>query len=182
VTDGREQQIRTVHAAFIHAVVRAVANADARIELEPLLKTAQEQGWVEMVRAVRAVLNGRRDTGLLNGLDEEDHAIVSAVLEGIRNPASLPDPNAKPEGRHAAPGLAGLVSATRRGDARALAALGDMAKHMLALGGDMALLSARLRDLLNGERDAEKLARGMGPAARGLMTAIVEELRRGEAH
>lgn len=171
-----------MHAAFINAVARAAANADARAELEPLLRTAQEQGWTEMVRAVRAILNGRRETGVLAGLDEEDHVIVSAILEGIRNPATLPDPNARPGGRHAAPGLAGLVSGARRGDAQALAALGDMASHMLKLGGDMALIGGRLRDLLNGERDVEKLARGMGPAARGLVGAIVDELARLEAH
>ena len=180
--NDRIGQIRTMHAAFIHAVVRAVANAEARVELEPLLETAQQQGWKDMVRAVRAVLAGRRDTGLLTALDEEDHAIVSGILEGLRNPASLPDPNAKPEATHAAPGLAGLVSAARRGDARALEALGDMASHMLALGGDMKLIGARLRDLLNGERDVEKLARGMGPAGRGLVAAVVEELQRQELH
>jgi hypothetical protein len=182
MTNDRIEQIRTAHAAFIHTVVRAVASAEARVELEPLLASAGQQGWTDLVRTVRAVLNGARDTGLLAGLDEEDHAIVGAILEGIRNPATLPDPNARPEGRHAAPGLAGLLAAARRGDAQALAALGDMAKHMLSLGGDMALLGGRLRELLNGERELDRLSRGMGVAARGLMSAIVEELARLEAH
>lgn len=180
--NDRLRQIRTVHAAFIHAVVRAVANAEARVELEPLLKAAQAQGWTGLVGAVRSVLDGARDSHLLSGLDEEDRAIVGAILEGIRNPATLPDPNARPEGRHAAPGLAGLVAAARRGDAQALSAMADMAQHMLALGGDMALLGGRLRDLLNGERDTDKLARGMGVAASGLVNSIVEELARLERH
>jgi hypothetical protein len=46
----------------------------------------------------------------------------------------------------------------------------------------MALIGARLRDLLNGERDPKALTRGMGAAARGLVNSVVEELARLEAH
>ena len=45
-------------------------------------------------------------------------------------------------------------------------------------GGDMALLGGRMRRLVNGERDADPLAAGMGPLGRELLVSLLDELAR----
>jgi hypothetical protein len=65
----RIDQIRQVHARFIHAVVQAVDDPDSRIELEQALAIAEENGWTDAVHAVRLILAGRRDSEMLSGLE-----------------------------------------------------------------------------------------------------------------
>ena len=52
------------------------------------------------------------------------------------------------------------------------------APEMQAVGGDMARLAARIRPLLQGERDADRLSAGMTVRGRALVVSIVEELSR----
>jgi hypothetical protein len=182
IRPDKSQQILQVHARLIHAVVQACHNRDLLPPLEEMLRHAEAQGWTRLVAAVRQILKGRRDTGLLEGLDDEDRVIVGSVIAGLHDPKTLPDPDAQPEAAHAAPGLADMIDMARRGDARALKALGDMGEQMLSVGGDMARLAATFRPLIDGERDADKLARGMGPQGRGLLLSIIEELAKLDAH
>ncbi len=176
------EQIRQVHAQFIHGVVGAVHNPDDRQELEQALAVAEENGWTEAVRAVRLILDGRRDTGILAALDAEDHAIVSGILEGLQNPATLPDVNAKADGTFAAPGLASMITMASRGNVQALQALGVMGEQMTAFGGEMAHISGHFRQLLDGERDEDKLTEGMSAKSRSLMLSILEELSKLDHH
>lgn len=172
----KHHQIVLAHAGLIHAVVAATQNRDHHAALGPLLKMAEGNGWSALVRVVRAILRGAREPSLLSGLEEEDQVIAGAILRGLQDPTTLPDPQAGPEPAAAAPGLAALIHAAGTGDAGALAALGQMAEQMLQAGGDMARLSAVLRRLVNGERDSEQLSRSMGPHGKQLMTSIIEEL------
>ena len=173
----KTEQIRRVHARFIHAVVAAAHNTDAAHELEQVLNMAWENGWQDAVTAVRHVLDGRRDSGLLQDLDEEDHAIVTGILEGLQNPSTLPDPETPAgDASMAAPGLAQIVSAAARGDTDALHWIGNLGEQMNMIGGDMGEVAARLRDLVNGERDVDKLTRRMSAKSRLLLLAVVEEL------
>lgn len=174
----KTQQILQTHAGLIHRVVAACHNRDLVSSLEPVIKSSMDNGWVALMGAVRRLLQGERDPGLMNGLDEEDRVIVEAILRGIRDPASLPDPQARPEGGAAAPGLAGMIRAAGTGNAQALQLLASMAQQMSASGGDMARLGAIMRRLVNGERDAAKLTRGMGQQGRGLVRAILAELEK----
>lgn len=174
----RSEQIRTMHAGFIHGVVEVCNGRREADELETVLEAAEQNGWTDVVDATRKIVAGRRDEALLNGLDEEDATIVEAILAGLQNPQSLPDRSAQPEAHHAAPGLATIIHSAARGDTDALRALGAMGEQMSAAGGDMAHLASVLRPLLNGERDVEALGSRMGPRARALLTSIVEELRR----
>ena len=116
----RDQQIRQTHAPLIHQVVMACHNLEARNQLEPMLKMATEQGWSELVNHIRLILDGGRDEALTLGLDEEDTVIIRAILEGIQNPASLPELNQGADPTVAAPGLAHMIHAANRGDAAAL--------------------------------------------------------------
>ncbi|MBI5329672.1 MAG: hypothetical protein HZB71_03565 [Betaproteobacteria bacterium] len=176
------EQVLTLHAPFIHAVVNALRDRSQLPGLREYLDAAESQGWPHLVRALRQIIDGRRDVSIKLGLDEEDGIIVDAVLRGIDNPATLPALDRKPEASAAAPGLAAMIEAAGRGDAQALAALANMAEQMLRAGGDMARLSAILRRLVNGERDAEALMKGMGALGRQLVRNILGELGKGGLH
>ena len=174
----KDQQILAAHAGLVHAVVKTCHNRDLLPQMEQVLKVSEENGWTSLVAAIRRILNGQRDTAVLLGLDEEDRAITEAILRGLQNPETMPDLNAEPDPEHAAPGLASMVAASRRGNVEALKALADMATQMRQAGGDMARLASALPQMEQGEDDIEKLARGMSPAGLRLVELIVEELKK----
>lgn len=176
------QQVLSMHAPFLHAVVNALRDRSQLPQLMETLKTAEQQGWPRLVAALRQVVDGRRDDSIKLGLDEEDRIIVDAVLRGLENPATLPDLQQRPDGGAAAPGLAALIAAARRGDAQALSALANMAEQMLRAGGDMARLGGIMRRLVNGENDAEALTKGMGSLGRQLVLGILDELGKTSLH
>jgi hypothetical protein len=182
VLPEKSQQIILAHAGLIRAVVVACQNREQRIVLEPMLVGALASGWQSLVLAIRRILGGARDTSVLAGLDEEDKVIVEAILRGLQDPATLPDPQARPDPGMATPGLAGLIHAASSGDVVALQLLGDMASQMLRAGGDLARLSGILRRLVNGEHDPDLLCRGMSPRGAQLVVSLIEELARLRAH
>ncbi|KAA3623633.1 MAG: hypothetical protein DWQ08_11305 [Proteobacteria bacterium] len=169
-----------MHAGFINGVVEVCNGRRDPEELETVLQAAAHNGWDDVVAATRKIVSGSRDAGILEGLDDEDAAIVEAILSGLQNPETLPARDLQPDAQHAAPGLATIIHSASRGDSDALRALGSMGEQMTEAGGDMAHLAAVLRPLLNGERNIDDLGRHMGPRARQLLTSIVDELRRRE--
>ncbi len=172
----KSRQVLQVHAALVHRVVMAAHQTALIPQLEPLIKVSEQNGWVKLMGVVRQILKGKRDTSLMNGLDEEDRIIVEAILNGIKDPASLPDPQAKAEGGAAAPGLAAIIRASGSGDVAALHVLAGMAEQMTGAGGDMARLAGIMRRLVGGERDAEALTLGMDAQGKSLVQAILREL------
>jgi hypothetical protein len=178
----KAQQIVLAHAGLIHAVVIACQNRERLAELEPLLEAANAHGWNTLVTAIRRILGGARNIQVLAELDEEDRVIAEAILRGLQDPATLPDPQARPDPGTAVPGLAAMIHTAASGDVAALQLLGDMATQMLQAGGDMAHLSGILRRLLNGERDPDVLCRGMSPRGEQLVLSLIEELARLRAH
>ena len=176
--NDRVEQIRTMHAGFINGVVDVCHGRRPTAELETILAAAENNGWTDVVAATRKIVAGNRDASLLNGLDEEDGTIVGAILAGLQNPDTLPKADATPDASHAAPGLASIIHTAASGHVEALQALGMMGEQMSAAGGDMAQLAAVLRRLLNGERDRDALADGMGPRAQSLLNSILDELAR----
>ncbi len=174
----KSQQILQIHAALIHRVVMASHQRELIPALAPLIKVSEENGWVMLMKAIRQILNGKRDTSLLNGLDDEDRIIVGAILEGIKNPATLPDPEVKADSGAAAPGLAAMIKASASGDTQALQLLASMAEQMSGAGGDMARLAAIMRRLVNGERDADLLTQGMEAQGKALVMSILKELEK----
>lgn len=173
-----EQQILQAHAGLIRRVVAAAHNRDLLPQLEPVLRASLDNGWTGLVSAIRRILSGRRDETLLAGLDAEDRVIVTAVLRGLRDPATLPEPRAEADPTVAAPGLAAMIHAAGNGNTQALQVVADMAEQMSRVGGDMARLAAVIRPLVNGERDPEQLCHGMGAQGQGLVLSILEELGR----
>ena len=150
ILPGKSRQIVQAHAALIHTVVIACHNRDLLAQLDPLLVTSEASGWHDLVRVIRLILSGRREAGLLSSLDEEDSVIVGAILNGLQDPSTLPDPEAKPEARFAAPGLAHLIHAAGKGDVQALQHLAAMADHMARAGGSMRLNVLLLRCPVDG--------------------------------
>jgi hypothetical protein len=179
---SRTEQIRQFHAQFINAVAKACMKPDERNQLEPLLKQAESAGWKDLVGVIRKIYKGQRETAMLEVLDEEDRVIASSILQGIQNPASLPDPGKKPDGSMAAPGLASMIQAAASGNAQALSLLGNMGEQMSKVGGEMSRISGIFRRLVNGERDPETLTEGMARQAEELTLAILEELGKLEKH
>jgi len=151
-------------------------------DLEQVLQQAEENDWTQLVAAIRNIMSGNREESILLGLDDEDRVIAESILRGLQDPTTLPDLQADFDSDMAAPGIAGLVHASRNGNAQALQIVGNMAKQMLAAGGDMGILAGRIRPLVEGERDVEKLSENMTGKGQKLMLEIVEELLKLEAN
>ncbi len=177
-----DEQIAITHAPLIVAVATAALSGQRPPELEQALQQSAANGWTELVAALRRVLAGERGAGVLAGLDEEDSAIVRAVLRGIQDPSTLPDPEQRADPSLAAPGLAALVHGAAGGDVQALQMLAGITEQMTAAGGDMARLGAVMKRLVDGERDPERLAAGMSAQGESLLLSLLEALGRLEAH
>jgi hypothetical protein len=177
-TPSRNEQIIIAHAPFIVQVVRVCQNRELLPELEPILQTLEQYGQGALVTAVRRMLDGSRDAALLQPLDDDDQVVVQAILRGLQDPNTLPDPAGQANPAAAAPGLASIIYAAANGQAEALHALANMAEQMTTAGGDMARLGGIMRRLVDGERDPERLCKGMGPSGESLVVSILEELAR----
>jgi len=178
VIPERDQQIRQAHATLIHQVVRACQNEEAAIELKSVLDVALQQGWDDLVKTIRLIVKGNREESLLKGLDEEDTVIIKSILDGLRNPDTLPDVSQQGDATMAAPGLAQIIQAASRGDAHALQAVSMLAEQMIAAPGDMARLGGNMKRLVDGERDPDILCKGMGPSGEQLMLNLIDELNK----
>jgi hypothetical protein len=174
----REQQIRMAHATLIHQVVQACHNSDQRTELASVLEVATEQGWLDLVKVIQRIVSGNRDEALLNGLDEEDQVIITSILAGLQDPSTLPDLDQQGDPTQAAPGLAQMIHAAGRGDTQALQAVSQMAEQMTQAPGDMARLGGNMKRLIDGERDADLLCKGMGASGEQLMLNLIDELNK----
>ncbi len=182
IIPNRQEQILAVHGPFIRQVVETSQIVGREQDLETLLSTAQQNGWQALVRALRRILAGQRDNGVLHGLDEEDRVIAEAVMRGLQDPTTLPKPDTTPDPTMAAPGLAGMIQAAGSGNVQALQLIANMAEQMSKAGGDMARLAAVIRPLINGERDPDKLCKGMSTQGEQLVLGILAELGRADVH
>lgn len=175
----KQQQITEVHASLINLVVQTTQNPQLRPQLNQILKTSAENGWQNLVLRIYKIMEGQRSDTLLQDLDEEDKIIIDAILKGLQNPATLPDPTKKPTNPSiAAPGIAHMLNQISSGNTEALTLLSHMAEQMSAAGGDMARLAAIMKKLIDGERDPEILSEGMGSQGKDLVNSILAELNK----
>ena len=181
-TPEKSEQILQTHAGLIISVVQSMQNPELLPQLEHVLQLSEQNGWGGLVGAIRKIMKGNRDEGLLQGLDDEDQIIAEAILKGIQDPTTLPDPKQNSDATLAAPMLAKMINEARRGDHNAVIMLGGMAEQMSAAGGDMANLSAVLKDMIDGERSIDKLTDRMGPQGESLITQIIDELSKLDVH
>jgi hypothetical protein len=178
----RDQQIIQTHAGFICQAVECLQDADADPRLQQLLQAAENSGWTALAGAVRAIAGGQRELSGLARLDDEDRVIAEAILRGLQDPATLPDPNRKADPALAAPGLAHMIHAAGRGDVQALTLISQMAEQMSKVGGDMSHVAAVIRPLINGERDPDRLCKRMDARGRQLVLNILDELGKLDLH
>ncbi|TCK19104.1 hypothetical protein DFR30_2398 [Thiogranum longum] len=174
----KDQQIIEAHTGLIHRVVIGCQNRDMVPDLDEILKQAEQNGWLQLVAAVRKILGGSRDTTILKNLDEEDAVIVGSILRGLQNPETLPDLGKGVNGAMAAPGLAAMIHGARTGNLETLQLLGNMAQQMMHAGGDMARLAGILRPLVQGNREPEELTEGMSEEGEKLVMGILAELEK----
>ena len=178
----KDQQIIQAHAQLIVAVVKACQNRDLLPQLDPILESARQNGWGDLVKAIHALLKGSRDNSVLLGLDEEDTVIVQTILRGLQDPATLPDPMAASDPTMAAPGLAHMIHAAETGDANALQMIATIAEQMTRTPGDMGRLGRAVSRMVHGERNTDKLCEGMDTRGEKLVLNILEELNKLRTH
>ena len=176
-TMNKQQQILAVHSSFINQVVLCIQDSQRTGDFEQLMKSAADNGWNDLVSAIRQIKSGRRDIEILNPLDEEDQVITDAILRGLQDPASLPDPNSKADPAMAAPGLASMIHAAASGNSQALQIIANMAEQMSEVGGPMARLASVIRPMINGERDPHKLCKKMDTPTEEMVLGILRELK-----
>ncbi len=172
----RKQQIIQSHAGVIVQVVQTVQNPALMPQLEKVLQLSEKNGWGDVVLAIRKIIAGSRKPSLMTSLDEEDSIIIEAILNGIQNPSTLPDPNKKADATLAAPGIAHMVFEAGKGNPQALEIISQMAEQMSAAGGDMKNLGGIIRKLIAGEREPKVLNKGMSTQGRQLVDCILDEL------
>lgn len=178
----RNQQIIQAHAAFICQAVEFIQQPGAASQLDALLNAAAQNGWTALAAAVRLFASGKRDLNLIAGLDEEDRVVAEAILQGLQDPSTLPDPKQKADPTLAAPGLASMIHAAGTGNAQALTLISQMAEQMSKVGGDMSRVAALIRPMINGERDPDKLCSRLDIRGQQLVLQILEELGKLDLH
>lgn len=178
----RDQQIVQAHARFIVAVVQACANPAVAAEVEPVLEAAEGMGQQALASAVRRILAGVRDAELVQGLEPDDAVIVDAILRGLRDPATLPDPQQASNPAAAAPGLASIIREAASGNAQALEMMEALAQQMATMGGGMARVGDSMKKMAAGERDPDVLCEGMDAQATILVVQILDALGRMNVH
>ncbi len=177
----KTKQIAQVHAPLINSVVMACHNKSITPQLEPALQAANQNGWIELVKRIRRIIAGSRNSKLLIGLDEEDAAIILAILVGLQDATQLPKPADNKDSKFAAPGLAKMIDAATKGDVNALSALSSMAEQMVATEGDMRYLGAIIHPMIKGERDLKVLSKNMAEEGVKLVESLLKELETLEA-
>lgn len=181
-TPDKREQILQTHAGLILAVIQSIHNHTLRPQLEQVLKQSEQNGWDSLVAVIRKIIDGSRDSRLLEGLDDEDRIIADGILQGLHDPSTLPKPEQKADAAMAAPMLAQLINDARRGDHDAVIMLGGLAEQMSAAGSDLANLGATVKAMIDGERSIDKLCSRMGPQGESLITAIITELNHLDTH
>jgi len=180
--DKKEQIIQT-HASLVLAVVQTIHNAELRPHLDTILQQSAQNGWQGLVNIINKILAGNRDQSLINGLDDEDAVIVDSILRGLQDPTTLPKADQQSgDATLAAPMFAQLIDEARRGNHNSLSILGSMAEQMSNAGGDLSNLSAVIKNMIDGERDIDKLCTRMGPQGESLITQIISELAKLDTH
>ncbi len=178
----KNEQIVQTHSSLILAVVQTIHNKDLKPHLDQVLQQSAQNGWQNLVDVINKIVAGNRDQALANGLDDEDAVIIDSILRGLQDPETLPKIEQAGDATQAAPMFARLIDEARRGNHNSLSILGSMAEQMSVAGGDLASLSAVLKNMVDGERDVDKLCTRMGPQGESLITQILSELAKLDLH
>lgn len=173
---SQQQQVIQTHSSLINLVVDSTQRSELKAKVEEVLNISASNGWVTLVKAIRKVLSGQYQLDQFSELDNEDKIIITAIINGIQNPQTLPPQQSAGNAQSAAPGIAHMVHAAANGDSQTLTALSTMAEQMSQAGGSMSLLASILKKMIDGNRDIDELTRGMDSNGQTLVNSIVNEL------
>lgn len=177
----QEELIRE-HASLICAVVDARYRPEHRDALLADLDQAEQNGWGKLCAAIRLILVD--EVMDMEGFDElnldvEDEAIVQAMILGIHDPDTLPDPSDNENPMLAPSGLAGIIATAATGEENALQLLAKMDDDLSQSDDEELVAFGRiLRRLLNGERHAQSLSMGLNERTQTLVYSVLEELNK----
>ena len=80
------------HLPVILGTCLTIQNPEEAAEFDSILSAMEEEGWTNLVGAIRRILAGKRNRdALCDKLDIEDTMIVETILEALENPAILQD-------------------------------------------------------------------------------------------
>ena len=179
--DAAGKDIVRENAELIHRAVMAISADAYRPGLEKILAQAELNGWTNLVDGIRKILAGERDLVQLAGLDEEDRTIVSAILQGIQDPSSLPDLINVIDPVIAGPSMADMIHDAATGNSEAGDAIRVVAQQMGSISGDLSRIPDAINLMVIGERREDVLCMDMGVAGASLVQAILEKLKKLEA-
>jgi hypothetical protein len=174
-----QEQLIQEHASLIVEVVEACDDEAKTAQLLENLVVAEQNGWGKLCGAIRMILDGAREREELGDMDVEDEAIAQAMLMGIADPATLPQPDGNANPMLAPEGLAGIIASAATGEENALQMLArmdtDLAESPIP---ELQQFGQTLRRLLNGERNADSLTLGLDERTASLIIAVLDELNK----
>ena len=176
--DAENKDVVRENAELIHRAVMAVCADEYIPDLEKLLAQAESNGWTSLVEAIRKIREGERDLLQLTGLDEEDQTIVSAILQGIEDPSSLPDLANVIDPAIAGPSMANMIHDAAAGNYAAIDAVSVVSEQMGSASGDFSQIPDAINRMVTGERREDILCKNMGTAGVSLVQEILGELKK----
>lgn len=170
------RQIATTHAELIRLAIAVREDSDLAPTLFELFHDMEEAGWNALVKGMIDFVNGQDID--LDGMDEEDRAILTAMQRGLEDKAWLAELE-QDAAAQAAPALAALIFAATQGERdalEALAGLRDAADTPTAVRTSEALIA-----IVEGAREADDLTARLPEEQTRLIRAVLDELATLEA-
>lgn len=176
-TEDRQQQVLQEHASLIHQVVAACESPRLFPGLNAQLHQAEQNGWTALIAAIRRILDGERDVDAFEGLDDEDTIIVVAIVRGIQDRTTLPNPSSLIDASSAGPLIATLIARSRRNEKGASESLAAIEIQLNQAGGDLPLIGSALRRIIAGDYRFDQLFPKMSSDSVEIIRRILAELK-----
>lgn len=168
-------------AVLVRLVVEAIKFPQYQPTLEKHLALAEAAGgWTDLVAAIKKILAGARLLDQFDSLDDEDRRVIIAILRGLDDFSDLPDASNVVDPQKTGLKVATLVMAMRCGNAQAGQSLSEIVAMMNNMGGDMQHVSGAIVQIVNGERDTDKLCSNTAQVGTSIVQRVLEELRKRE--
>lgn len=178
-----QQKIIRDYALLIHQAVQAIrAGAASDALLRGLEMVRHTPGGETLADAILQRIAPKGAYARPHALSPRDTAVMEAIERGVQDPATLPDITESVDPTRAAPGLAAVIAAARRGDTQANTLLSLMQDQMAAFGGDMARVALVLAALRNGDADDPLELDTLSSEARSLIRSVQSELTKFTLH
>lgn len=180
--EDREQILRD-YALLIHQAVQAIGSGSLSETLLRGLEMLRHTPRGEtLADAILRRIDSEAGAAEIDVLSARDAVVIDAIERGVADPNTLPDVSASVDPTLAAPGLAAMIAAARRGDAQAETLLNLMQDQMAAFGGDMARVALVLAALRDNEGGDALNVDTLSSQARSLVQSVQSELTKFTLH